>query len=144
VRLRRSIDNRPALMESLLQLGILAVDSGRPETARDLLAEAAAMARDVKDPNCAVLAALHALRVGVGDLASARRAVAEGGSVLRPDALLEAHWLLWRAGGGARDLETARTLLDEHLRQVPPASRAAVLEHVPYARAVAEARSVAD
>ena len=52
-----------------------------------------------------------------------------------------ARFLLWRAGGDAKDLAAARTLLDEQLRLVPPASRAAVLENVPVARAVFEARA---
>jgi hypothetical protein len=139
LRVRRRIQVRPGIADTCLALGVLDAEEGAVGAAVERLDEARRLADEVGDPSTSVLARLHAGFLPGGDPAGARRAFAEVERRLSACARTEARWLLWRHFGDPADLAAARALLDEQARHSPEGARAAMLERVPYARAIVEA-----
>jgi len=139
LRVRRRIQARPGIAETCLALGVLDAEEGATGVAAERLAEARRLADEVGDPSASVLARLHAAFLPGGDPSGARRAFDEVERRLAAGARTEARWLLWRHFGDPADLAAARALLDEQANRSPAAARAAMFEHVPYARAILEA-----
>jgi tetratricopeptide (TPR) repeat protein len=133
-RLRRAIDNRIALSETLQRLADLDLAEAHHDRAAARYDEALRIAHAASDPNAALLCLVGKAQLPGGDSGPARRLLAAEEPRLRLDLRLEARWRLWRASRDPADRAAACRVLAEHRAVLPPTAQAAFLEHVPYAR----------
>jgi serine/threonine protein kinase/tetratricopeptide (TPR) repeat protein len=125
---RRAIGHADGVVESLIDIGELALDTGAGGEARDALTEAAALSQSQQDQASAALALALLARLPGGDVAAAAAAAAAKAGVRAVSHRLQ--FALWRATGDARRLAEAKRALGELVAHAPPECRDAMLANV--------------
>lgn len=129
--LRRSIGHGDGVVDALLELAALDVEGERPEAARTTADEALVLAREQGRPREVALALALLTRLPGGDVEAAERATA----ACEPEAVMGAHFHLWKATGKRAHLDAAKSALDLALERAP-GYRTTMLRNVPLHRAI--------
>ncbi len=128
--LRRGIEDRGGIVDSLILIGRIRAAIGAPVAAQTALREALDLSRKIGRTSGHVLAAAHLAVLPGGDAVAANTALRAYESRIATSDRIEAHTLLWRATGSEEHMAEARGILDRVMTYAPDGLRAAASSRV--------------
>ncbi|MHC4339250.1 MAG: protein kinase domain-containing protein [Planctomycetota bacterium] len=137
--MRKKMNYRPGIAESLLALASLDAKKGLEDSAADRLDEALNLGQELENPSVILAAATAQTKLPGGDAAFLRQFLAEYGSRVPKTSLLEVYFLLWDAQRSPMELAEAHHILRLLRDHAPEDCRETMFQNVELHRRIAEA-----